>query len=251
MERSVRAPMAMILYHHLSTVTYRPLTDLGSLGVGSAPDIYCKFKWRLKAPHAAWMTRHSLTYSPTYPDLAQGLTLEVSTSLRLWVCAGRHACTFRRNRIDDAMLQNDVRPRLALTNTTSSPPSVALCEDILFIIFDQFETSDPGSRADCARCARVCTLWSEPALRALWKSLSLSAFLPLYWIFLPDPTSVLIKWRCSSDTEALGQFFQSLGFLGPQEHTELGEYFRKVRVFLRSRYASRTDHQVLCRTSVS
>ncbi len=113
--------------------------------------------------------------------------------------------------------------------TNSPPPSIGLCEDILFVIFDHFDTSNASDRADCARCARVCNLWSEPALRTLWKSLK-SGFLPLYWILLPEPTGAWIKRRNSSRAQALDNFFQTLGYVGPAEQAELVEYFSKVRI---------------------
>ncbi len=40
--------------------------------------------------------------------------------------------------------------------------------DVLNLIFDVFNFEDWKDRKTCARSARVCRAWTEPASRALW-----------------------------------------------------------------------------------
>lgn len=63
-----------------------------------------------------------------------------------------------------------------------------LHQDIVTLVFAEFNTSDPAERAACAQGALVCRAWAEPALRALWRSLR--SLLPLYAVLLPVPRTV-------------------------------------------------------------
>ena len=79
---------------------------------------------------------------------------------------------------------HSTRKELVLVTNT-----IHLHQDILMAVFDCFDTSEAAGRAACFRCSQVCPLWSEYALRALWKNIGAS-LLPLYWILLPDPEYV-------------------------------------------------------------
>ena len=74
---------------------------------------------------------------------------------------------------------------------------------VFIAVFDQFDMldKDGADRAACARCARVCRSWSEPALKALWKTLS-STLLPLYSILLPPSESVKMDCKGIRGREA-------------------------------------------------
>ena len=168
---------------------------------------------------------HALNF--TYAGVAKCLALLVSTSSRSceFMEAGHLLSTFH---FTEPLMLNAGGDGVEIANSLPSASGISLCEDILFLIFSNFDTSNAADKGDCARCARVCSLWSEPALRTLWRSLKY-ALLPLYWILLPEPTGAWIKRRHSSATEALDSFFQTLGFVAPQEQAELLEYFSKVR----------------------
>ena len=71
---------------------------------------------------------------------------------------------------------------------TSTPTVLSLHEDIVTLVFAEFNTSLSAERAACARGALVCRMWAESALKVLWRSLR--SLLPLYGVLLPVPQVV-------------------------------------------------------------
>ena len=110
-------------------------------------------------------------------------------------------------------------PSLKLTSVISP-----LHEDIVTLVFAEFNTSDPTERAACARGALVCRAWAELALRALWRSLR--SLLPLYAILLPIPQTVrktyIGRWYIEYIGEASIKFFIELTWtkLNLSTHTD-------------------------------
>ena len=86
----------------------------------------------------------------------------------------------------NASLDHLIRP--ISTAVMPLPTISSLHEDIVALVFAEFNTSDPAERAACAQGALVCRAWAEPALRALWRSLR--SLLPLYAVLLPVPRTV-------------------------------------------------------------
>nr|VWP01852.1 CipA [Ganoderma boninense] len=68
------------------------------------------------------------------------------------------------------------------------PTISSLHEDIVALVFAEFNTWLPAERAACARGALVCRTWAGPASKTLWRSLR--SLLPLYGILLPVPQVV-------------------------------------------------------------
>ena len=64
------------------------------------------------------------------------------------------------------------------------PPSQPLPDDVLRCVLDLLDVEgSPEDRMTCARCARVCQAWQDPALRVLWHTLRLTeprSVCPLY-----------------------------------------------------------------------
>ena len=84
-----------------------------------------------------------------------------------------------------------------------------LHEDILMIVFDCFDTARAADRAACFYSSQVCSLWSGPALRALWKNIG-DSLLPLYWILLPDPEYVDAWSDRYGDTEQMDPYLRKV-----------------------------------------
>ncbi|KAM5538837.1 hypothetical protein V8D89_007559 [Ganoderma adspersum] len=75
--------------------------------------------------------------------------------------------------------------------SSAAPPTpmvLSLHEDIVTLVFAEFNTSLSAERAACARGALVCRMWAESALKVLWRSLR--SLLPLYGVLLPVPQVV-------------------------------------------------------------
>ncbi|PIL26076.1 hypothetical protein GSI_11830 [Ganoderma sinense ZZ0214-1] len=94
-----------------------------------------------------------------------------------------------------AIVEQPFTPNLKQLNRSTSTavariPTVSssLHEDIIALVFSEFNTWMPAERAACGRGALVCRTWAEPASKALWRSLR--SLLPLYGILLPVPQVV-------------------------------------------------------------
>ena len=72
-----------------------------------------------------------------------------------------------------------------------SKASPTLCEDILIVIFDLFDTRWRDDRLACARCALVCRSWSGHANKVLWSIMIPEMALPLYNILSPLPSDTV------------------------------------------------------------
>ena len=95
------------------------------------------------------------------------------------------------------------RESILITNT------IHLHEDILMVVFDCFDTARAADRAACFHCSQVCSLWSEPALRVLWKNID-DSLLSLYWILLPDPEYVGAWGDRYGDPEQMNPYLQKV-----------------------------------------
>ena len=79
-----------------------------------------------------------------------------------------------------------------------SPITRVLQDDnLLTIIFQTFKVTDATDRTTCARAARVCRTWEDPATKTIWRTLPVALNpLPLFHILLPlqNPSKRFIKY---------------------------------------------------------